>query len=468
VDWNWVLGASEFPGVLAHTVANHPDGILLGGFFGECGNTPAMGLVLLREEDIVTFGPPGLGVCGRDPGPVWNTTATPDGVVLCGTFEAVGSLVSHSAALFDGQAWHSRSLGKTQCHLVTWFAGQLQAFPRTGENGYPQQWIWNGTGWDVHDVGTTIWSITSAVSHEGRLLSTGTDVYDWTTPGAPQLFADLNAHGWAITHWQDKLVVGGSFSAVDGVPVSNIAILDGETWTSPGDGLTGDVYSLIEFEGQLIAGGRLTSAGGQPVVGVAAWNGSLWEPLGDGLDTWVNSLVVYRGELFAGGRFTSTGNTPLWHFARWNGDQWQDAGGGCDSTVDGLTVFDDRLYLTGSFGVVGDGIPASRFAVWDGEILSAVPEVPTVPSSRIHLLPAVPNPFNPSTDISFTLSKDSWTTLQIYDLAGRLVTTLYNGPQSSGKHTVTWAGRDGTGRSVPAGGYLLRLEASGEVQTPPE
>jgi len=50
----------------------------------------------------------------------------------------------------------------------------------------------------------------------------------------------------------------------------------------------------------------------------------------------------------------------------------------------------------------------------------------------------VPNPFNPSTDISFALPVDGHVTLDVFDVAGRRVRTLWTGHRGTGNHTLTW------------------------------
>ncbi len=67
---------------------------------------------------------------------------------------------------------------------------------------------------------------------------------------------------------------------------------------------------------------------------------------------------------------------------------------------------------------------------------------------------AHPNPFNPTTAISYQITANSYVHLMVYDTAGRLVQTLVNGWREAGNHEVTF---DGTG--LPSGIYLLRLEA---------
>ncbi len=70
-----------------------------------------------------------------------------------------------------------------------------------------------------------------------------------------------------------------------------------------------------------------------------------------------------------------------------------------------------------------------------------------------------PNPFNPSTTISFSLAERRETSLVVYDALGRTVRTLANGPLPAGKHTIRWDGRDDTGRMVSSGVYICRMRA---------
>ncbi len=82
---------------------------------------------------------------------------------------------------------------------------------------------------------------------------------------------------------------------------------------------------------------------------------------------------------------------------------------------------------------------------------------------RLH--PCHPNPFNPSTVISFDLPSSSGVRLTVHDTAGRLVRTLLAGQGlDAGRHEVTWDGRDDGARNLPAGVYHCRLEAAGRVE----
>jgi hypothetical protein len=63
-----------------------------------------------------------------------------------------------------------------------------------------------------------------------------------------------------------------------------------------------------------------------------------------------------------------------------------------------------------------------------------------------------PNPFNPTTTVSFAMSHSSFVTLRVYDLLGREVATLVNGLEEPGFKSVTW-----DASNVPSGLYFYRL-----------
>jgi hypothetical protein len=71
-----------------------------------------------------------------------------------------------------------------------------------------------------------------------------------------------------------------------------------------------------------------------------------------------------------------------------------------------------------------------------------------------------PNPFNPTTTIAFQVPEGgAQVSLQVYDIAGRLVRTLVDGYEPSGSRTVVWDGRDDEGQPVAGGIYFSRMTA---------
>ena len=75
-----------------------------------------------------------------------------------------------------------------------------------------------------------------------------------------------------------------------------------------------------------------------------------------------------------------------------------------------------------------------------------------------------PNPFNPSTTISFSLPESHFTSLCIYNISGQKIRELVTGTMTEGTHTVQWDGKDDSGRTVSSGIYIARLTA-GKLST---
>ncbi len=71
----------------------------------------------------------------------------------------------------------------------------------------------------------------------------------------------------------------------------------------------------------------------------------------------------------------------------------------------------------------------------------------------------VPNPFNPSTSITFELPERAVVDLSIYDVEGRFVRTLAHGIESAGSKTCRWDGCDNNGSPVASGVYVYKLRA---------
>lgn len=85
--------------------------------------------------------------------------------------------------------------------------------------------------------------------------------------------------------------------------------------------------------------------------------------------------------------------------------------------------------------------------------------------SNTYLMKNYPNPFNPITQITFTLPYDSGVNLIIYDLMGNVVKSLLNDTIYAGEHTITWDGKDSNGKSVSGGIYFYTIEAGNYIQT---
>ena len=75
-----------------------------------------------------------------------------------------------------------------------------------------------------------------------------------------------------------------------------------------------------------------------------------------------------------------------------------------------------------------------------------------------------PNPFNPSTTISFSLPRESEVSLYVHDSAGRIVARILRGESLPvGSHEVKWDGRNERGVAAASGVYFCRLVAGKET-----
>ena len=76
-----------------------------------------------------------------------------------------------------------------------------------------------------------------------------------------------------------------------------------------------------------------------------------------------------------------------------------------------------------------------------------------------------PNPFNPTTTISFSIKEKTPVELIIYNILGQKVRTLVNQSLEPGEHSIVWNGTDNKGRSVASGIYFYRMKAGNYSET---
>ncbi|MAV64544.1 MAG: hypothetical protein CMG00_05055 [Candidatus Marinimicrobia bacterium] len=94
---------------------------------------------------------------------------------------------------------------------------------------------------------------------------------------------------------------------------------------------------------------------------------------------------------------------------------------------------------------------------------SFIYEVSSQTPNEFGLSSAYPNPFNPSTNIDYSVSVDSDVSLFVYDMQGRLVKTLVSEYKIADQYTVSWNGKNDNGEQVASGMYLVRLESNGDI-----
>jgi len=111
--------------------------------------------------------------------------------------------------------------------------------------------------------------------------------------------------------------------------------------------------------------------------------------------------------------------------------------------------------------LLGDYILVADFSAL--QVLRFVPtavEYGDEPRSEFSMMHTYPNPFNSSSTISFELAEPSRVTLDVYNLLGQKMVTLFDGAQDAGPHKVVW-----NAEGVPSGTYIARLTtAAGETR----
>ena len=96
--------------------------------------------------------------------------------------------------------------------------------------------------------------------------------------------------------------------------------------------------------------------------------------------------------------------------------------------------------------------------------LSDTPDASDIPRQPV-LASISPNPFNPTTVIRFGVPVDGPAVLDVYDIRGRRIATLFEGRLTAGYHEEIWRGMDDGGRPVSAGTYIARLKVGRNIAT---
>ncbi len=124
-----------------------------------------------------------------------------------------------------------------------------------------------------------------------------------------------------------------------------------------------------------------------------------------------------------------------------------------------------------TFALVVDGIATGQSITWTEN--GASQELFNLTSKNgEQLLPTgfalgqnYPNPFNPSTTISFNLPAAAIATLEVFNILGNKVATVFDGMGQAGENQINWNGTGSDGQPVASGIYFYRLKTSGFEQT---
>jgi hypothetical protein len=101
----------------------------------------------------------------------------------------------------------------------------------------------------------------------------------------------------------------------------------------------------------------------------------------------------------------------------------------------------------------------------NGDQVQSIPIIVATAPLSFDLLPNVPNPFNPSTRIAFTLPEAERAVVRVYDVRGARVATLLDSRLGAGRHEVDWNGVDDGGTRVASGTYFYTLAAGKRTES---
>jgi hypothetical protein len=338
--------------------------------------------------------------------------------------------------------------------------------------------------------GNHVWSKAfSASGGVGELGGIGVDQF-----GQPVLYGDfsgsVNFGGGAL------VTVGGSnlFLAkfdTDGVPLWSKRF--GEALYQRANGMAVDPNGRIcitgTLDGNINFGGGLLTPVGAPDIFLAMFTPAgahLWSKRFGGADSEEGFSVAFASNSdvllsasgygpspvdFGGGPLSAQPNFNDLFVARFfafsGSHRWSTIFSGSGNTYGSADEYNGQMTLGGAFDgtvnlggsdLVSNGAGDFFVARFSDAVTGAGP----VPAGA-SLQQNVPNPFNPTTEISYSLATPARAVVEIFDASGAVVARLDGGLQPAGIHTATWNGLDAVGRRVASGVYFYRLAGMPDV-----
>jgi hypothetical protein len=324
--------------------------------------------------------------------------------------------------------------------IIEWYDGmdyRLQLIDNLGH------FLWNGSNGVIISVGAT--KLLPGTEGNGETMSLGGQYLG--SPGGTSLFTfslqKIDSLGTIL--WDSMGVIIDTLHTnlsvysdlTSQVGVSTVV------WQNPKSGVTDLYYQLVRANGtEVLAypGLRLSddqsnkiSRGVLPSI-----SGSivLWQESGGAFAQRVDS---------SGNRLWSNNGMAVVQKNINDCKSTVDGSGGIIAVIDLLGIEVQQISRNGNLGEVITGIENSS-----GK--HGLPYTMTLDRNY-------PNPFNPSTTISYSVPELSHVRIDIYDVLGRLIAVLLDKNIGPGAANVTWNGRDKNNREVGTGVYFCRMTA---------
>lgn len=139
------------------------------------------------------------------------------------------------------------------------------------------------------------------------------------------------------------------------------------------------------------------------------------------------------------------------------------------SDGEGGDLFGYSVCIDGEFGIIGaeydddNGEDSGSAYIFQNEVVSIGDDNIQYSTENLQLN-NYPNPFNPTTSISFSIQDESNVELSIYNIKGQKIKSLANDDYSKGSHTINWNGDDEFSNPVSSGIYCYKLNVNGKTK----
>jgi len=146
-------------------------------------------------------------------------------------------------------------------------------------------------------------------------------------------------------------------------------------------------------------------------------------------------------------------------------------------TYDGINPVQNELLVSALYDVTSFGIDESSelyictFNGSNSKIYRFKPTTVSVVEGKKNIVidefflgENYPNPFNPRTQIPYSITKTSFVEISVYDITGRLIKTLVQSEMPAGNHEVFWNGKDERGNSQSSGLFFYQMRVDGDLK----
>ncbi len=244
-----------------------------------------------------------------------------------------------------------------------------------------------------------------------------------------------------VFNWVQSIAVTSDGTVWAGLTGADCYRFDGASWSKRGP--QGGHSMIVDRDGVLWA-----AVNG----GIARFDGTAWvtnQPADPPENMWIQSLAAGWDDA-------------IWVATSAGAYRFRDGEWTHYTTDNGLPSNTVRHIAASSNGQVW-------FATDKGLVLmdtraTSVEEKQTAPIS-FSIRGNAPNPFNPSTTISFSLPSPGRAELSVYSITGQKIRALLSGPMTAGTHSAVWDGRDDAGEMVSSGVYLTQLRSGKQVSS---